>query len=263
MGRPGVKRRLDQFPWRLPMRILLLADIHANWSALQAVAAVPHDVCLCLGDLVDYGPQPVPVLEWVSEHAGVCVRGNHDHGAAQHVVIQGRTGYKYLTAVTRPMTRDLLGPERLRRLAGFPVSRMVTLDRMRFLMVHASPRDPLDEYAPPDLEFWSRRLQHVDADVICVGHTHQPYVLEVGDKLVINPGSVGQPRDGDPRASFALIENFKVDLHRVDYPIEDTVRALSQTNLGERDKDFLVDVFRTGSVSSSCRKADEPDFSGA
>jgi putative phosphoesterase len=263
MERPGVKRRVVHFPWRPPMRILLVADIHANWSALQAVAAIPHDICVCLGDLVDYGPEPGPVLEWVTDHAGVCVRGNHDHGAAQHVVIQGRTGYKYLTAVTRPLTRELLGPDGLRRLAVFPVSRTVTLDRMRFLLVHASPRDPLDEYAPPDVEFWTRRLQHVDADVVCVGHTHQPYVLEVGDKLVINPGSVGQPRDSDPRASFAVIQDFKVDLHRLDYPIEETVSAVARTNLAERDKDFLIEVFRTGSVSTSCRKTDGTDFSGA
>jgi putative phosphoesterase len=241
------------------MRILLLADIHSNWPALQAVAAIPHDICLCMGDLVDYGPEPGPVVEWVRARTAVCVRGNHDHGAAQHVIIQARTGYKYLTAITRPMTRELLGPDGLRRLANLPVSRTVTLDRMRFLLVHASPRDPLDEYAPPDPEFWARRLQNVEADVVCVGHTHQPYVLEVGDKLVINPGSVGQPRDGDPRASFAVIQDFKVDLHRIDYPVEDTVAAVGRTNLAERDKDFLVEVFRTGSVSNSCRKADSGD----
>src|SRR5438128_703172 len=83
---------------------------------------------------------------------------------------------------------------------------------MRILLAHASPRDPLDEYLPPDKELWARRLQNVEADVVCVGHTHQPYVLEVGDKLVINPGSVGQPRDGDARASCAVIENYKVDI---------------------------------------------------
>ena len=62
--------------------------------------------------------------------------------------------------------------------------------------------------------------------MVCVGHTHQPYVLEVGDKLVINPGSVGQPRDGDPRASIAVIEDYIVDLKRIEYSIEDTVAAV-------------------------------------
>jgi predicted phosphodiesterase len=67
------------------MRILLVADIHANWPALQAVAALPHDVCLCLGDLVDYALEPAPCIAWTRDHARHCVRGNHDHGVAQNV----------------------------------------------------------------------------------------------------------------------------------------------------------------------------------
>jgi putative phosphoesterase len=228
------------------MRILVLADIHANWPALQAVAAEPYDVCLCLGDLVDYGLEPEPCLAWVREKAQHVVRGNHDHGVAQNVVIQGRAGFKYLTGITRPLTRERLGNGDLRYLSGLPVTRLVTLDNTRYLLVHATPRDPMDEYAPPDVDFWARRLQNVEADVICVGHTHQPYVLEVGDKLVINPGSVGQPRDGDPRASIAVIEDYTVDLKRVEYPIEDTVAAVHASSLPDHAKDMLADVFRTG-----------------
>src|SRR5579884_2102930 len=196
------------------MRILLLADIHGNWPALQAVAAQRRDLCLCLGDLVDYGPEPTPCVEWVRKNAAHCVRGNHDHGVAQRVRVNGRSGFKYLTGVTRELSWQRLGGSEMRWLANLPVTRTVTLDNMRFLLVHATPRDPLDEYAPADPDLWARRLQNVEADVICVGHTHLPYVLEVGDKLVINPGSVGQPRDGDPRASYALIENYKVEMKR-------------------------------------------------
>src|SRR5262249_41810487 len=90
------------------------------------------------------------------------------------------------------------------------------------------------------------RLEHVEADVICVGHTHQPYVLEVGDKLVINPGSVGQPRDGDPRAAYAMIEDFKVELKRAAYPIEDVVRVLEQSALPDAAKELSIRVLRTG-----------------
>jgi putative phosphoesterase len=228
------------------MRILVVADIHANWPALQTVAAEPHDVCLCLGDLVDYGPEPAPCIAWVREHARHAVRGNHDHGVAQNVLVHARTGFKYLTSVTRTLTRERVSESDLRFLARLPVSRIVTLENTRFLLVHASPRDPLDEYAPPDPDFWARRLQNVDADVVCVGHTHQPYVLEVGDKLVINPGSVGQPRDSDPRASFAVIEDFRVELKRVVYPVEDTVAAVQAANLPEQAKTLLAELFRTG-----------------
>ena len=227
------------------MRILILADIHGNWPALQALNE-PCDVCLCLGDLVDYALEPAPCIDWVRRNAHHVVRGNHDHGAAQNVTIQGRNGFRYLTAVTRPLTRERLGEEDLRYLSRLPLTQMVTLDDTRFLLVHATPRDPMDEYAPPDVAFWERRLQNVEADVICVGHTHQPYVLEVGDKLVINPGSVGQPRDGDPRASYAVIEDFKVELRRVEYSVEDAVRTIEDSDLPEHAKTRLAEVLRNG-----------------
>lgn len=232
------------------MRILLLADLHANWPALQAVQE-PHDVCLVLGDLVDYALEPAPCIDWVRRHARYAVRGNHDHGVAQNVSVFGRNGFKYLTSVTRMLTRERLGEEDLRYLARLPVSQLVTLDGIRFLLVHASPRDPLDEYAPASPDFWARRLEGVEADVVCVGHTHIPYVLEVGDKLVINPGSLGQPRDGDPRASYAVLEDYRVELKRIDYPIEETVRTIEASTLPEQAKESLARVFRTGGGSQA------------
>lgn len=229
------------------MRILLLADLHANWPALRAIRE-PFDICLVLGDLVDYGLEPGPCIDWVRRHAAHAVRGNHDHGAAQQVRVQGKGGYKYLTAVTRPLTQERLTAEERRFLATLPVTRRVTLENTRFLLVHATPRDPLDEYAGADPDFWARRLADVDAQVVCVGHTHHPYVLEVGDKLVINPGSVGQPRDGDPRASYAIIENQRVELRRTEYPIDETVRTVRESDLPEPAKALLTEVFRTGSL---------------
>lgn len=243
------------------MRILLLADIHANRAALEAINE-PFDACLVLGDLVDYGLEPSPCIQWVKEHATYSIRGNHDHGVAQNVKVQGRTGFKYLTAITRPLTQERISQADRRFLGSLPVARRVTLDSTRFLLVHATPRDPLDEYAIADADFWSRRLADVDANVICVGHTHHPYVLEVGDKLVINPGSVGQPRDGDPRASYAIIENHRVELKRVEYPVEDTVRTVQESNLPEPAKALLAEVFRTGGMAkpdSGKLKADADD----
>ena len=228
------------------MRILLIADVHANWAALQAVTAEPHDLCLCLGDLVDYGLEPGPCVEWVRKNAAYVVRGNHDHGAAQNVVVNGKVGFRYLTGVTRAVTREKLSEDELRWLGRLPVTKMVTLANTRFLLVHASPRDPLDEYAPADVDFWNKRLAQIDVDVVCVGHTHHPYVLEVGEKLVINPGSVGQPRDGDPRASYAVIEDYKVELKRVEYPVEKTLEVIAQSGLPEGDRKMLEEVFRRG-----------------
>jgi putative phosphoesterase len=227
------------------MRILLVADIHANWPALQAIEE-PHDFCFCLGDLVDYALEPAPCLDWVRRRAHYVVRGNHDHGVAQNVVVTGRAGFKYLSGVTRVLTHQRLGADDVRFLGSLPVTQAITVDDTRFLLVHASPRDPLDEYAYPDVEFWTRRLQNVDADVICVGHTHQPYVLQVGEKLVINPGSVGQPRDGDPRAAYAVIDDNRVELKRAEYPVEKTVQTIQDSALPDQAKAMLTEVFRTG-----------------
>src|SRR6266446_2589556 len=120
------------------MRILLLADIHANWPALQAINE-PFDECLVLGDLVDYGLDPSPCIQWVKEHGTYSVRGNHDHGVAQYVNVQGKNGFKYLTAVTRPLTQERISLEERRFLGALPITRRFTLDNTRFLLVHATP----------------------------------------------------------------------------------------------------------------------------
>jgi putative phosphoesterase len=227
------------------MRILLLADIHANWSALKEVDE-PCDACFFLGDLVDYGLEPVPCIEWVQKHAQYAIRGNHDHAVAQRAATNGRNGFKYLSGTTRQITWQLLEPDHLRYLGSLPVTRRVTLAGVRFLLVHATPRDPLDEYAPGDPAFWSRRLRGVDADVICVGHTHLPYVLHVDDKVVVNPGSIGQPRDGDPRASYAIWEDGQVELKRITYPVEEVVQRFHDSQLPELARQLSIEVFRTG-----------------
>jgi putative phosphoesterase len=227
------------------MRILLVADLHANWPAVQAVQE-QFDLAICLGDLVDYGLDPAPCIDWVRRQCRLVVRGNHDHGVAQNVVVTGKAGFKFLTGVTRPLTRQRLGAPDLRYLAGLPLTVHTTIDETRFFLVHATPRDAMDEYAQPDVAFWERRLQNIDADVICVGHTHIPYVLEVGSKLVINPGSLGQPRDGDPRAAYAIVDNRRVELKRVEYPIEETVRVVQESSLSDEVKELLTQVYRTG-----------------
>ena len=227
------------------MRILLLADIHANRAALEAVTE-PHDVCLCLGDLVDYGPEPGPCVEWVRRHAHAAVRGNHDHGVAQNVEVQGVGGFRFLTAMTRPRTVAALTPAQRRFLAELPLSRMLTLGGKRFLLVHATPRDPMDEYAPADPAFWAPRLAGLAVDFVCVGHTHQPYVLPVNGVTVVNPGSVGLSRDSDPRASYAVIEDGRVELKRASYAVERTVEAVLAAGLDSTAGRMLTDLYRGG-----------------
>ena len=229
------------------MRVLVLADIHGNRAALDAIRE-PFDVCVCAGDLVDYGPEPGPCIDWVRANAAHCVRGNHDHGVAQDVELQGVGGFRYLTAVTRPLSVAAVTPEQRRYLADLPTSRMFTLAGKRFLMVHATPRDPMDEYAPADLNFWKPRLAGLNVDYLLVGHTHQPYTLQVNGTLVVNPGSVGLSRDGDPRAAYAIIDGDEVQLKRIEYPIEETVRAVEALTPDETGRQMLTDVFRTGAL---------------
>jgi len=227
------------------MRILLLSDIHSNWAALQAINE-SFDLCVFLGDLVDYGLEPTPCIDWVRKNCRFAVRGNHDHGMSQNVVINGQSGFRYLTTVTRPLNRELVSEEDRRFLMALPVTQTATIDELRYFLCHATPRDPMDEYAPADPEFWARRLEQVDADIVCVGHTHMPFALEAGGKLVVNPGSVGLPRDGNPKASYAILEGRHVELKRIDYPIETAVNVIRTSALPEAAKDLLTEVYRTG-----------------
>jgi putative phosphoesterase len=227
------------------MRILVVSDIHANWAALEAIDQ-SFDVCLCLGDLVDYGPDPVPCVRWAMAHATYAIRGNHDHGVAQGIPVTGETGFRYLTRASRPSMWESLGPVERRYLLQLPVTQRCTLDGKRFLLVHATPRDPLDEYLLKDPNTWAKRLQNVDADIVCVGHTHMQFKLEINGVLVLNPGSVGLPRDGDPRAAFAVIEENKIELKRVAYPVEETVARVEEMPWPRRAKDIMTRVLRLG-----------------
>ncbi len=234
------------------MRVLILSDLHANWPALEAINE-PHDLCLCLGDLVDYGCEPTPVIDWVRRHA-ICVRGNHDHAVAQNVVTHGTTGFRYLSGVTRPVSCARISEAERRFLAGLPITKYLTIDGKTFLLVHATPRDPLDEYAVTDAEFWKKRVEGTGADVICVGHTHQAYELIVGGTCVINPGSVGLSRDGDPRASYAVWENGAVAFRRVAYDVERAVRSIAEAPIPDQAKEMLTQVYRTGSIPNGFHK---------
>lgn len=240
------------------MRILVVSDIHANWAALSAIEE-PYDVCLCLGDLVDYGPNPVPCVRWAMANAQYAIRGNHDHGVAQGIPVTGLRGYRYLTHATRPLMWDALGREERQYLLQLPVTQRLTLNGWRFLMVHATPRDPLDEYLLKDPATWSRRLQNIDADIVCVGHSHMQFNMMVDDILVLNPGSVGMPRDGDPRAAYAIIDEKRVELKRIEYPIEDTVKGVEASEIPDRAKEMLTHCFRQGRLpEGNLAEADEP-----
>jgi putative phosphoesterase len=227
------------------MRILVVSDIHANWPALAAIQE-RYDVCICLGDLVDYGPDPAPCVRWAMEHADYAIRGNHDHGVAQGVPVVGETGFRYLTRVSRPLMWEALDPDERRFLLQLPLTQRVTLGGRRFLLVHGTPRDPLDEYLLKDPAHCAQQVRDAKADIVCVGHTHQQFNVVAGGVVILNPGSVGQPRDGDPRAAYAMINDGQIELKRIRYPVEETIAHVVASRLPDRAKQMYCECLRLG-----------------
>jgi putative phosphoesterase len=227
------------------MKILLLADIHSNWPALAAIKET-YDACLFLGDLVDYATDPLPCIDWVRTHATAAVRGNHDHAVAQRIPAKHGSGLRGLAAATRPIHWRMLNPSRVKYLARLPLTKRVNVDDKSFYLVHGTPRDPLDEYLLGDPETWRARVESINADFVCVGHTHIPFHISLGNIQVVNPGSVGQPRDGDPRCAYAVIENGQVSLRRVAYDIDATLRQMSTAGVDDAAVEIAERVLKSG-----------------
>jgi protein phosphatase len=143
----------------------------------------------------------------------------------------------------------LLDKEHVDFLATRPTTAWITLGGVRFQLCHATPSDPLYTYLPPSArDAWEEEMRAVEADVLLVGHTHLPMVLRFGDKTVVNPGSVGLPRERDPRASFAIIEDGVPRLEKVEYDVEATVAALAGVGLSAPVVSALTTILRTGAL---------------
>ena len=195
------------------MRVLLLADIHANLPALNAVLAAAgvmgYDELWCLGDLVGYGPFPNECVGIIREKAQRVIAGNHDVKVIsakkiQAIVDQKKEPYKVFIFT---WTHRVLAPDVARYLRSLPEESRLTMDGRKIVLVHGSPAGISDGLSvfTPEVRLVSL-VKQADADVLLVGHTHGAFSREAGSAVVINPGSVGRPFDGDPRASFAMLE---------------------------------------------------------
>ena len=237
------------------MRIAVLSDIHGNLPALEAVLAAlsPFDALWQLGDVVGYGPQPDEVVARLSAEHATGVRGNHDSAAIGELPVDA---FNDDARAAVEWTAEHIAPATKRWLAGLPLRDEETLggEEMSFTRVHASPCDPNWEYV------YSSGIARANLDCFStayclVGHTHVPLVfrqsgpgletvrpqldakLPLGEaRLIINPGSVGQPRDGDPRASAALLDTDArtIEWRRVAYPVEQVQRLMAQLDLPAR-----------------------------
>lgn len=234
------------------MRYLIISDIHANWEALEAViqqTAGQYDEIVCCGDLVGYGPNPNEVCDWVRENVPTVVRGNHDRAA---VGLDNLEWFNPVARAAAEWTQTVLTPENtdyVRRLRKGP------LTRDGYQIAHGSPLDE-DGYvvSATDAEFV---FPYVEPNLTFFGHSHlqggfvwirqqarslghpeillDPVPLEMGpdDVYLINPGSIGQPRDHDPRAAYALYdtEQHCVYFGRESYNVEKVQQKIHDAGL--------------------------------
>ena len=231
------------------MKILVISDLHANLAALEAVTRESYDRLICLGDLVGYGPVPNEVIRFVKEHSFVAIRGNHDNALALDVDCQCSPPNKALAEATLGYHRTVLEGENLDWVRTLPTSAEFKLDGYRFAAFHAKPHDHLYGYEiTPDLPDDQLRgeIEGVKADFILLGHTHLPMVRGIGSRVVVNPGSVGQPRDGIPEASYAIIEDGIAELKRCAYDLQKTMETLRDLPLSREVIDQLVLLLQHG-----------------
>jgi len=227
-------------------RLLVISDVHANLPALEAVLREPHDGLLCLGDIVDYGPHPAACLRRIQDEGAATVMGNHDRAAADGSDPGCRPEFRWLADAVLPFTRAQLTEDDRRYLGALPHWIAGPDPAADWLCVHATPVNTLYKYVGPDPEAWARELEGSSADRFLVGHTHLQFDLPVGNRRVVNPGSVGQPKDGDPRAAYAVIERDRIELKRAEYPVEHTVRALDESGIAPDAVRVLSAILRTG-----------------
>ncbi|MGM0771264.1 MAG: metallophosphoesterase family protein [Halobacteriota archaeon] len=232
------------------MKLLIISDIHGNKEALDAVLSVPHDEVVCLGDIVDYGPDPVGCIEIIQNEKIPVIKGNHDNAVASKVDCGCGYKYKHLSIATREYTWDQLDEVHLKFLKELPMHIVKEVDgkagRKKIHFAHGSPRS-MYEYIKPDTpeEDVLKMIEGVEADFIVVGHSHIPFVRQVGNTTIINPGSVGQPRDVDIRACCAVLDtnNYSVEIIRCFYDLESVCQRIKE---GMPYADELIYILKRG-----------------
>ncbi len=213
-------------------KIAIIADIHSNLEALKTVLKEIKKLDIkkiyCCGDIVGYGAEPNECVELISENKIISVKGNHDIGAVNLHDIElfnqwGRAAIKW--------SNKELSEENKRFLFKLPEF----LQEEGVYFVHGSPRNSLWEYVYPDYSVWDFRefFKKAGKDILVMGHTHIPFVRDFKGKLAVNPGSVGQPRDGNSKASFCILDTAKkkAEIKRVEYNIKKTADKIKKAGL--------------------------------
>ncbi len=248
------------------MKRALISDIHSN---LEALVAVLNDIrqqgideVYCLGDVVGYGPNPRECIDKVMD-CKVCLLGNHDQGALFDPEGFNTGAERAIFWTRRQLENYGVNPADGHRRWDFLGELPRIHKEPQMLFVHGSPRNPLNEYVFPEDIYNRRKMEKIFSLIeryAFQGHTHVPgvfttdlhfyspdeidYEFELGDsKMLVNVGSVGQPRDGDPRACYVILDGKHVRFRRVDYDMEQTIKKIY--DVPELDN-FLGDRLRDG-----------------
>jgi putative phosphoesterase len=246
-GAPAAPRRGHDSGKGLTMRTLILSDIHGNLPALLAVLAEPHDAVICLGDVVGYGPEPAACVQrLLDEPRLLAVRGNHDRAFLDGSDPGCRPGFRWLAQATAAIATAQLTARERDFLETWPEWLFPSPDGIPAIAVHATPSDTLYRYLDDDAAEWREELASLPVALALVGHTHRQFDLDLGTARVVNPGSVGQPKDGDPRAAYAVLENGTLELRRAEYPVERTLEAYRRTPVPPQAIATLTALLRNG-----------------
>lgn len=233
------------------MKIAIISDIHGNFDALSTVAE-SYDELWVLGDLVNYGPEPGAVVDFVRAHASAVVRGNHDDAVGFNRDPRCSEPYKRMAKETMDFTLSALSAEQRAYLADLPLQLRRTVNGVEFVLCHAAPSDPLYKYVPAHAPEWQDEVAGLDSGVLLVGHTHTPFVDSVGGSMVVNPGSLGQPKTGSPRACYALW-NGGVELKSIEYDLNRTLGKIDHMPVSNEVKEDLKAVLRSGGFATATR----------
>jgi putative phosphoesterase len=224
------------------MKIALISDIHSNLPALEAVLAHAHsqgvETFWCMGDLLHFNAYPQEVVKTIRKLDAVCIYGNIDCQVMDLKKLIEKK--KEIPDDQQPLvwTYQQLTPKSRKYLADLPMTRRLKLNGSRFLLVHGSPvafDDPIYSDTP---DARLRELARMTkAEFIICGHTHKPFVREVEGVTFINPGSVGKPIDGDPRACYAIMKVKKdvvsIEPFRVSYDLAGMIQKMKEVQLPE------------------------------
>ena len=225
-------------------KIAFISDIHGNIEALKAVLANIKDRNInfqdvyCLGDLVGYGPRPNEVIELIRKHEIQTVLGNYDEAVGFYLP---SCGCHIDSKISKERSKNSLEwseryttEENKQFLRELEEQLVLEEEGLKILLTHASPYAINDYVFENDIEKQEEITSEYEEDIIIMGHTHYPYYKKVKDKLLINAGSVGRPKDGDNRACYCIVElgeNVKVEFIRVEYNIEKVAKEIEESEL--------------------------------